>query len=219
MYIILCGTGWCSMTKKCYEKLLLSLYMLFIFFCGCLILHLVSSNVKNDLFSNNITISFGVVSIVFPILYFIVVLIEIFNSIRNRSKHKNITKNTNQISKFVHIPVQSHVKSSYKYPIVAEIQKIISNLSELETDSDLDKNMFVKFHVLKEQFDVDYQNTMKILTKLEAIKQSDETHLTVFKHYLNLFQAEQQKIYDNIKRQYNDELNIINEKIHHFNDL
>lgn len=114
---------------------------------------------------------------------------------------------------------QSNVKSSYKYPIFAEIQKIVSNLSELETDNDLDKNMFIKFHALKEQFDVDYQNTMKILTKLEAIKQSDGTHLTVFNRYLDLFKSEQQKIYDNIKQQYNNELNIINDKLHHFNNL
>ena len=204
------------MTKKCYEKLLLSFDMLFIFFCGCVILCFVSSNVKNDLFSNHITIFMGIISIVFPILYFIAVLIEIFNSIRNRSKHKNIT---NETSKSVHIPVQSHVKSSCEYPIVTEIQKIISNLSELETDSDLDKNMFVKFHALKEQFDVDYQKTIKILTKLEAIKQSDETHLTIFNHYLDLFKAEQQKIYDNIKQQYHDELNIIDDKLHHLNEM
>ena len=57
------------MTKKCYEKLILSLYMLFIFFLGCLVLYLVSSGLKNDLFPNHITIFIGVISIVFPIFY------------------------------------------------------------------------------------------------------------------------------------------------------
>ena len=165
---------------------------------------------------NNIVIFIGWAYITASTLYFIFVFINI---IYHCSKHKKILKNTNQTSKSVHVPVQSHVKSSYKYPIVAEIQKIVSNLSELDTDNDLDKNMFVKFHALKEQFDVDYQNTMKILTKLEAIKQLDGTHLTVFNRYLDLFKVEQQKIYDNIKQQYNNELNIINDKLHHFNNL
>ena len=209
--------------------------MLFIFFFGCLILYLLSNNVKNDLFPNHITIFIGVISIVFPILYFIVVLIEIFNSIRNRSKHKNSTKNNNPISTTVQSKTESvtysthsqqnttseqfDVKLTKQYPVLHDIQNIISNLSQLETDNDLDKNMFVKFHVIKDQYDVDYQKTIKILNKLKTIKQFDETHLTIFNHYLDLFKTEQQKIYNNIKQQYHDELNIINEKLHHFNEM
>ena len=184
------------MTKKYNERIFVSLLALCMFFCGCIFLYL-ASNFKNDMIPNNIVIFIGWAYITASTLYFIFVFINI---ICNCSKHKKILKNTNQTSKSAHMPVQSHVKSSYKYPIIAEIQNIISSLSELETDSDLDKNMFVKFHALKEQFDVDYQSTMKILTKLEAIKQSDETHLTIFNHYLDLFKAEQQKIYDNIKQ-------------------
>ena len=89
----------------------------------------------------------GIISIVFPILYFIFVLIDIFNSIRNHSKHKNSTKNKNPTS----TPVQSiqklvtntetcnmvtrsiskttsfDVKPTKQYPVLDEIQKIISN--------------------------------------------------------------------------------------------
>ena len=209
--------------------------MLFIFFFGCLILYLLSNNVKNDLFPNHITIFIGVISIVFPILYFIVVLIEIFNSIHNRSKHKNSTKNNNPISTTVQSKTESvtysthsqqnttseqfDVKLTKQYPVLHDIQNIISNLSKLERDNDLDKKMFVKFQALKDQYDVDYQKTIKILNKLKTIDQFDETHLTIFNHYLDLFKAEQQKIYNNIKQQYHDELNIINETLHHFNEM
>ena len=223
------------MSKKCYEKLILSLYMLFIFFFGCLILYLLSNNVKNDLFPNHITIFIGVISIVFPILYFIVVLIEIFNSIRNRSKHKNSTKNNNPISTTVQSKTESvtysthsqqnttseqfDVKLTKQYPVLHDIQNIISNLSKLERDNDLDKKMFVKFQALKDQYDVDYQKTIKILNKLKTIDQFDETHLTIFNHYLDLFKNEQNTIYEKIKQQYNDELNIIDDKLHHFNEM
>ena len=79
--------------------------------------------------------------------------------------------------------------------------------------------MFVKFQALKDKYDVDYQKTIKILNKLKTIEQFDETHLTIFNHYLDLFKAEQQKIYDNIKQQYHDELNIIDDKLHHLNEM
>jgi len=114
---------------------------------------------------------------------------------------------------------QCDVKPTKQYPVLEEIQNIISNLSELEKDNDLDKNMFTKFHKLKEQFDLDYQKTIKILNKLKTIEQFDETHLTIFNHYLDLFKNEQNTIYEKIKQQYNNELNIIDDKLHHFNEM
>ena len=54
---------------------------------------------------------------------------------------------------------------------------------------------------------------------MKIIEQFDETHLTIFNHYLDLFKNEQNTIYNNIKQQYHDELNIINEELHHFNDI
>lgn len=205
--------------------------MLFIFFFGCLILYLLSNNVKNDLFPNHITIFIGVISIVFPILYFIVVLIEIFNSIRNRSKHKNsnpisttVQSKTESVTYSTHsqqntTSEQFDVKLTKQYPVLHDIQNIISNLSKLERDNDLDKKMFVKFQALKDQYDVDYQKTIKILNKLKTIDQFDETHLIIFNHYLDLFKNEQNTIYEKIKQQYNDELNIIDDKLHHFNEM
>ena len=213
------------------EKLLLSLYMLLIFFGGCLVLYLVSSGLKNDLFSNDITISIGVIFIVSPILYFIVVIIDIFNSIRNHSKHKNSTKNNNPIS----TPVQSKtetcnmvtrsiskttsfdVKPTKQYPVLGEIQKIISNLTELEKKQDLDKDLFIQFHTLKKQFNSDYQEIVKMLNTLGEIDQFDDNHLKPFNHYLDAFKKQQQIIYGNIKQQYNDKLNTISEQLQHFN--
>lgn len=212
-------------------KLLLSLYMLLIFFGGCLILYLVSSGLKNDLFSNDITISMGVIFIVFPILYFIVVIIDIFNSICNHSKHKNSTKNNNPTS----TPVQSNteicnmvtrsiskttsfdVQPTKQYPVLGEIQKIISNLMELEKNQDLDKDLFIQFHTLKKQFNSDYQEIVKMLNTLGEIDQFDDNHLKPFNHYLDAFKKQQQIIYGNIKQQYNDKLNTISEQLQHFN--
>ena len=114
---------------------------------------------------------------------------------------------------------QFDVKLTKQYPVLHNTQNIISNLSKLEIDNDLDKNMFVKFHALKDQYDVDYQKTIKILNKLKTIEQFDETHLTIFNHYLDLFKNEQNTIYEKIKQQYNNELNIIDDKLHHFNEM
>ena len=190
-----------------------NLMLVFLFGCICLLL------------PDDKIIRLGLVCIVVTILFFIVILIII--GIRSiRSKHNNITKNTNKTS----TPIQSNtepvtpstsfdVQTTKQYPVLHDIQNIISNLSQLETDNDLDKNMFVKFHVIKDQYDADYQKTIKILNKLKIIEQFDETHLTIFNHYLDLFKNEQNTIYNNIKQQYHDELNIINEELHHFNDI
>ena len=221
------------MTKKCYEKLLLSLYMLLIFFGGCLVLYLVSSGLKNDLFSNDITISMGVIFIVFSILYFIVVIIDIFNSIRNHSKHKNSTKNNNPTSTSVQSNTETcnmvtrsiskttsfDVKPTKQYPVLGEIQNIISNLMELENNQDLDKDLFVEFHVLKDKFNSDHQEIVKMLNTLGEIDQLDDNHLKPFNHYLDAFKKQQQIIYGNIKQQYNDKLNTISEQLQHFNKI
>lgn len=189
--------------------------LMLVFLFGCIYL----------LIPDDKIIRLGLVCIVVTILFFIVILIII--GIRSiRSKHNNITKNTNKTS----TPIQSNtepvtpstsfdVQTTKQYPVLHDIQNIISNLSQLETDNDLDKNMFVKFHVIKDQYDADYQKTIKILNKLKIIEQFDETHLTIFNHYLDLFKNEQNTIYNNIKQQYHDELNIINEELHHFNDI
>lgn len=189
--------------------------LMLVFLFGCIFL----------LIPDDKIIRLGLVCIVVTILFFIVILIII--GIRSiRLKHNNITKNTNKTS----TPIQSNtepvtpstsfdVQTTKQYPVLHDIQNIISNLSQLETDNDLDKNMFVKFHVIKDQYDADYQKTIKILNKLKIIEQFDETHLTIFNHYLDLFKNEQNTIYNNIKQQYHDELNIINEELHHFNDI
>ena len=112
---------------------------------------------------------------------------------------------------------QSDITPTKKYPVLGEIQKIISNLTELEKNQDLDKDLFVQFHTLKKQFNSDYQEIVKILNTLEEIDEFDDTHLESFKKYLDVFKKQQQIIYDNIKQQYNDKLNTINEQLQHFN--
>ena len=135
------------------------------------------------------------------------------NFVKNPIK-KNTTTNVNQTVKKT-TPVQSNtepvtysthshqkttstqcdVKPTKQYSVLDEIQNIISNLSELEKDNDLDKNMFAKFHKLKEQFDLDYQKTIKILNKLDKFKPIDEKYLKVFNRYLDLFKEEKDCIY------------------------
>ena len=56
-----------------------------------------------------------------------------------------------------------------------------------------------------------------MLNTLEEIDQFDENYLKSFKNYLDVFKKQQQIIYDNIKQQYNDKLNTINEQLQHFN--
>ena len=93
-----------------------------------------------------------------------------------------------------------------QYPVLGEIQNIISHLSELEKDNNLDKNMFAKFHKLKDQFDVDYQKTIKILNKLDKFKPIDEKHLKVFNRYLDFFKEEKDYIYKQIEQHYGNEI-------------
>ena len=112
---------------------------------------------------------------------------------------------------------QFDIKPTKQYPVLGEIQKIISHLSELEKNQDLDKDLFVEFHVLKDKFNSDQQEIVKMLNKLEEINQFDDNYLEPFNHYLDLFKKQQQIIYDNIKQQYNDKLNTINEQLQHFN--
>ena len=104
---------------------------------------------------------------------------------------------------------QFDVKPTKQYPVLDEIQNIISKLSELEKDNDLDKNMFAKFHKLKEQFDVDYQKTIKILNKLDKFKSINERHLKVFNHYLDLFKEEKDYIYKQIEQNYDNAIDAI----------
>lgn len=112
---------------------------------------------------------------------------------------------------------QCDVTPTKQYPVLGEIQKIISNLTELEKNQDLDKDLFIQFHTLEKQFNSDYQEIVKMLNTLEEIDQFDENYLESFKKYLDVFKKQQQIIYDNIKQQYNDKLNTINEQLQHFN--
>ena len=113
---------------------------------------------------------------------------------------------------------QFDVKPTKQYPVLDEIQNIISKLSELEKDNDLDKKMFAKFHKLKEQFDVDYQKTIKILNKLDKFKSINERHLKVFNHYLDLFKEEKDYIYKQIEQNYDNAIDAIYNNLDNIND-
>ena len=181
------------------------------------------------------------------LLFFLVFVLylhflHMYNSCK-KSNQKKTTTNVNQTVKNT-TPVQSNtepvtysihskqnttseqfdVKPTKQYPVLGEIQKIISHLSELEKNQDLDKDLFVEFHVLKDKFNSDRQEIVKMLNTLGEINQFDDNHyLDAFKkqqpfnHYLHMFQKQQQIIYDNIKQQYTNKLNTINEQLQHFN--
>lgn len=142
------------------------------------------------------------------ILYILVslIFIIIYDSCEesNQQTAKKTATNVNQTTK--------------KYPVLGDIQNIISNLSELEIDNDLDKNMFANFHKLKEQFDEDYQKTIKILTKLDKFKSINEKHLRVFNHYLDLFKEEKDCIYKQIEQNYDNEIDAIYKNLNNIND-
>ena len=148
----------------------------------------------------------------------------IYESCKTTNQEKTAT-NANQTvkkttpSQFNTEPVtySTHITPTKQYPVLGEIQKIISNLTELEKNQDLDKDLFVQFHTLKKQFNSDYQEIVKMLNTLGEIDQFDDNHLKPFNHYLDAFKKQQQMIYDNIKQQYNDKLNTISEQLQHFN--
>ena len=90
-------------------------------------------------------------------------------------------------------------------------------MSELEKNQYLDKDLFVEFHVLKDNFNSDYQEIVKMLNTLKEIDQFDDNYLDFFNHYLDVFKKQQQIIYSNIKQQYNNKLNAINEQLQNLN--
>ena len=163
----------------------------------------------------------------------LLIFLQIYDSCEksNQQTAKKTATNVNQTVKKT-APTQSNTKTCNtvtqnttsaqfdvkQYPVLDEIQKIISNLSELEKDNDLDKNMFAKFHKLKEQFDEDYQKTIKILTKLDKFKSINEKHLRVFNHYLDLFKEEKDYIYKQIEQNYDNEIDAIYNNLDNIND-
>lgn len=144
------------------------------------------------------------------------ILIYKYGKESNQEKTIPVQSNTTTVKQQA-TSTQSDVKPTKQYPVLDEIQKIISNLMELEKNQDFDKDLFIQFHVLKNKFNSDYQEIVKMLNTLEEIDQFDDNHLESFKNYLDVFKKQQQIIYDNIKQQYNDKLNTISEQLQHFN--
>jgi hypothetical protein len=144
-----------------------------------------------------------------------------YNSCKESNQEKYGT-NPNQTDKKT-TSIQLNVQPTTQYPVLDEIQNIISHLSELENNQDLDKDLFVEFHVLKDKFNSDQQEIVKMLNILEEINQFDDNHYLYafkkqlpFNHYLYIFKKQQKIIYDNIKQQYTNKLNTTNEQLQHF---
>ena len=155
----------------------------------------------------------------FILFYYIVLCVAfIFFHMCNSCKESNQEKygiNPNQTDKKT-TSIQLNVQPTTQYPVLGEIKKIISNLTELEKNQDLDKDLFVEFHVLKDKFNSDHQEIVKMLNTLKQMNQFDDNYLESFNHYLDAFKKQQQIIYDNIKQQYTNKLNTINEQLQHF---
>ena len=90
---------------------------------------------------------------------------------------------------------QSNITPTKQYPVLGEIQNIISNLSKLETNNKNHKVIFIKFNVIKRQFYVDYQKTIDMLAKLNKTKQTEEKYWESFRRYLDLFKEQKDIIY------------------------
>ena len=84
---------------------------------------------------------------------------------------------------------------NHPHQVIHEIQKIISNLSELETNNKNHKAIFIKFNVIKRQFYVDYLKTIDMLAKLDKTKQTEEKYCEAFRRYLDLFKEQKDIIY------------------------
>lgn len=155
----------------------------------------------------------------FMLFYFLVLcLVFVFFHMYNSCKESNQEKygtNSNQTDKKT-TSIQLNVQPTTQYPVVGEIQNIISNLMELENNQDLDKDLFVEFYVLKDKFNSDHQEIVKMLNTLKEMNQFDDNYLESFNHYLDAFKKQQQIIYDNIKQQYTNKLNTINEQLQNF---
>ena len=90
---------------------------------------------------------------------------------------------------------QSNITPTKQYPVLGEIQNIISDLSKLETNNKNHKVIFIKFNVIKRQFYVDYQKTIDMLAKLNKTKQTEEKYWESFRRYLDLFKEQKDIIY------------------------
>lgn len=130
------------------------------------------------------------------------------------SNQKKTATNVNQTVKKIK-PVQSNIEPvtysthsqqkttstqfdeepTKQYPVLREIQNIISNLSKLEINNKNHKAVFIKYNVIKRQFYVDYQKTIDMLVKLNKTKQTEEKYWEYFRRYLDLFKEQKDIIY------------------------
>ena len=78
----------------------------------------------------------------------------------------------------------------------------------------------MKFNLLNDKFKTDLQTTQDVVGKLQTIGQNDNpSHVKLLDHYLDLFNEQKQIIYHNIQQQCNEELDIINNQLHNFNEI
>ena len=106
---------------------------------------------------------------------------------------------------------------------IVKINAIISELSNLQQEfknKNLDLDIFIKFNLLNDKFKTDLQITQDVVNKLQTIGQNDNpSHVKLLDHYLDLFNEQKQIIYHNIQQQCNEELDIINNQLHNFNEM
>ena len=106
---------------------------------------------------------------------------------------------------------------------IVKINAIISELSNLQQEfknKNLDLDIFIKFNLLNDKFKTDLQITQDVVNKLQTIGQNDNpSHVKLLDHYLDLFNEQKQIIYHNIQQQCNEELDIINNQLHNFNEI
>lgn len=106
---------------------------------------------------------------------------------------------------------------------IVKINAIISELSNLQQEfknKNLDFDIFIKFNLLNDKFKTDLQITQDVVNKLQTIGQNDNpSHVKLLDHYLDLFNEQKQIIYHNIQQQCNEELDIINNQLHNFNEI
>ena len=98
-------------------------------------------------------------------------------------------------------------------PIFDKIIKVLSDISKLQLNKDLDNHVFIKFNLLYEQFNLDCKQLSHHLKHLNDSTYDANELTLLLEKYLDLFNEQYQIIQHHVESCYNDEIVQMHDKL------
>lgn len=99
------------------------------------------------------------------------------------------------------------------HPAFDKIVKVISDISKLQLNKDLDDYIFIKFNLLHEQFNLDCKQLSNDLKHLNDSTYNANELTLLLEKYFDLFNEQYQIIQHHVASCYNDEIAQMNDKL------